>query len=161
MKSTFTAPVCLCIGILTLASCGKKNFLDQTETTNLNEQTVFADSARTVAFLTNIYIDIGFAEGATRFGNGGLDASCDEAEPQKSATVTTSIQFATGTVNPSIISGDAWNTPYTNIRRVNQLLKHLPGSPIPSYIRNVMKAEARFLRAWYYADLLKHYGGIP
>lgn len=161
MKSTFAAPVCLCIGILTLASCGKKNFLDQTETTNLNEQTVFADSARTVAFLTNIYLDIGFAENATRFENGGLDAACDEAEPQKSATVTTSVQFATGTVNPSIISADAWNTPYTNIRKVNQLLKHLPGSPIPSYIRNVMAAEARFLRAWYYADLLKHYGGIP
>ncbi|HEY8956660.1 RagB/SusD family nutrient uptake outer membrane protein [Chitinophaga sp.] len=161
MKFAFTAPVCLCIGIFTLVSCGKKNFLDQTETTNLDEQTVFSDSARTVAFLTNIYIDIGFAESATRFGNGGLDASCDEAEPQKSATVTTSIQFATGTVNPSIISADAWNTPYTNIRRVNQLLKHLPGSPIPSHIRNVMSAEARFLRAWYYADLLKHYGGIP
>ncbi len=161
MKFAFTAPVCLCIGLFTLVSCGKKNFLDQTETTNLDEQTVFSDSARTVAFLTNIYIDIGFAESATRFGNGGLDASCDEAEPQKSATVTTSIQFATGTVNPSIISADAWNTPYTNIRRVNQLLKHLPGSPIPSYIRNVMSAEARFLRAWYYADLLKHYGGIP
>lgn len=161
MKFAFTAPVCLCIGIFTLVSCGKKNFLDQTETTNLDEQTVFSDSARTVAFLTNIYIDIGFAESATRFGNGGLDASCDEAEPQKSATVTTSVQFATGTVNPSIISADAWNTPYTNIRRVNQLLKHLPGSPIPPHIRTVMSAEARFLRAWYYADLLKHYGGIP
>ncbi len=161
MKFTFAAPACLCLGMFILSSCGKKNFLDQTETTNLNEQTVFTDSARTVAFLTNIYIDIGFAESATRFGNGGLDASCDEAEPQKSATVTTSIQFATGTVNPTIISSDAWNLPYTNIRRVNQLLKHLPGAPIPPHIRNVMAAEARFLRAWYYAALLKHYGGIP
>ena len=160
-KITFAAPACLCLGMFLLISCGKKNFLDQTETTNLNEQTVFADSARTVAFLTNIYIDIGFAESATRFGNGGLDAACDEAEPQKSINVTTSIQFATGTVNPSIISGDAWNLPYTNIRRVNQLLKHLPSSPIPPHIRNVMTAEARFLRAWYYAILLKHYGGVP
>ncbi|GEP94276.1 RagB/SusD family nutrient uptake outer membrane protein [Chitinophaga cymbidii] len=160
-KITFAAPVCLCIGMLALASCGKKNFLDETETTNLNEQTVFSDSARTVAFLTNIYIDIGFAESATRFGNGGLDASCDEAEPQKSSTVTTSIQFATGTVNPSIISADAWNLPYTNIRRVNQLLKHLPGAPIPAHIRSAMALEARFLRAWYYAILLKHYGGVP
>lgn len=161
LKSIFAIPVCLCLGMFTLISCGKKNFLDQTETTNLNEQTVFSDSARTVAFLTNIYIDIGFSESATRFGNGGLDAACDEAEPQKSASITTSVQFATGTVNPSIISKDAWDLPYTNIRRVNLLLKHLPQTPIPSHIRNVMKAEARFLRAWYYAILLKHYGGIP
>jgi hypothetical protein len=162
MKMTFmlAAPVCLCAGLLVLASCNKK-FLDQTETSNLDEKSVFSDSARTVAFLTNIYIDIGFAESATRFGNGGLDAACDEAEPQKSASITTSVQFATGTVNPSIISADAWNTCYTNIRRVNQLLKHLPGTPIPSHIRSVMRAEARFLRAWYYAALLKHYGGIP
>lgn len=161
MKFTFAAPACLCLGMFILASCGKKNFLDQTETTNLNEQTVFSDSARTVAFLTNIYLDIGFSESATRFGNGGLDAASDEAEAQKSATVTTSIQFATGTVNPSIISADAWNTPYTNIRKVNQLLKHLPGAPIPTHIRNAMAGEARFLRAWYYAILLKHYGGVP
>lgn len=161
LKSRFAIPVCLCLGILTLVSCGKKNFLDQTETTNLNEQTVFSDSARTVAFLTNIYVDIGFTESATRFGNGGLDAACDEAEPQKSDLITTSVQFATGTVNPSIISKDAWDLPYTNIRRVNLLLKHLPQTPIPSHVRNVMKAEARFLRAWYYAILLKHYGGIP
>lgn len=157
----FAIPVCLCLGILTLLSCGKKNFLDQTETSNLNGQTVFSDSARTVAFLTNIYVDIGFTENATRFGNGGLDAACDEAEPQKSASITTSVQFATGTVNPSIISKDAWDLPYANIRRVNMLLKNLPQTPIPLHIRNVMKAEARFLRAWYYAVLLKHYGGIP
>jgi len=161
LKCLFVAPVCLCLGIFTLVSCGKKNFLDQTETSNLDEQSVFSDSARTVAFLSNIYVDIGFAESATRFGNGGLDAACDEAEPQKSASITTSVQFATGTVNPSIISSDAWNLSYTNIRRVNQLLKHLPQTPVPPHIRNVMRAEARFLRAWYYAILLKHYGGIP
>jgi hypothetical protein len=162
LKRLFATPLCLYLGILlTLISCGKKNFLDQTETTNLNEQTVFSDSARTAAFLTNIYGDIGFAENAMRFSNGGLDAACDEAEPQRSASITTSVQFATGTVNPTIISKDAWELPYTNIRRVNLLLKHLPQTPIPVHIRNVMRAEARFLRAWYYAILLKHYGGIP
>ncbi|QHS63904.1 RagB/SusD family nutrient uptake outer membrane protein [Chitinophaga agri] len=157
----FAASLGLCMGVLSLVSCSEKNFLDQTETTNLDEKAVFSDSARTVQFLTNIYIDIGFTENATRFGNGGLDAACDEAEPQRSAAITTSVQFATGTVNPSIISGDAWATCYANIRRVNQLLRNLPRAPLPSYIRNVMAAEGRFLRAWYYASLLKHYGGIP
>lgn len=161
MKRSFAAPVWLGLGILLFAACSKKNFLDQTDTTNLNEETVFSDSARSVQFLNQIYVDIGFSESATRFGNGGLDAACDEAEPQKSASVTTSVQFATGTVNPAIIADDAWNTPYTNIRRVNQLLKHLSIIPVPQYIRNAMGAEARFLRAWYYFIMLKHYGGVP
>ncbi|MCK7555958.1 hypothetical protein MKQ70_13375 [Chitinophaga sedimenti] len=126
------------------AGLRQKSFLDETETTNLNEQTVFADSARTVGFLTQIYNDIGFAESATRFGNGGLDAACDEAEAQKAAFITTSVQFATGTVNPAIISADAWNTSYANIRRVNLLLKHLPTSPIPNHIRTVMAGRPGF-----------------
>ncbi|PUZ26765.1 Starch-binding associating with outer membrane [Chitinophaga costaii] len=154
-------PVSLGLGILLMGACSKKNFLDQTETTDLNEQTVFSDSARTVEFLNNIYVDIGFSENVTRFGNGGLDAASDESEPQKSASVTTSVQFATGTVNPAIITGDAWNTCYADVRRVNVLLKNLPKAPLPSYIRNAMAGEAHFLRAWYYATLLKHYGGVP
>ncbi|UYQ94439.1 RagB/SusD family nutrient uptake outer membrane protein [Chitinophaga horti] len=161
VRSTVAIPICLCVGMLFLHACDKKSFLDETETTNLNERTVFSDSARTVAFLTQIYVDVGFAEHPTRFGNGGLDAASDEAEAQRAANITTSVQFATGTVNPAIISADAWNTPYFNIRRVNLLLKNLHGAPIPTHIRNVMTAEARFLRAWYYAILLKHYGGVP
>lgn len=161
MKMKCTLPACLGLGILLLVACSKKNFLDQTETTDLNEQTVFADSARTVAFLNNIYVDIGFAENVTRFGNGGLDAASDESEPQKSAAVTTSVQFATGTVNPAIITGDAWNTCYADIRRVNQLLRNVHNTPVPSFVRNVMVGEAHFLRAWYYANLVKHYGGVP
>ena len=35
------------------------------------------------------------------------------------------------------------------------------GSPITKSVKQQYKAEARFLRAWYYAMLLRHYGGVP
>ena len=43
----------------TVASCND-SFLDQTQTSDLNRETVFADSTYTANFLTGIYTDIGF-----------------------------------------------------------------------------------------------------
>jgi hypothetical protein len=143
----------------TLFSCKKAGFLEQTQTSNLTEDAIFKDSVNTTAFLTNIYVKIGFSESATRFTNGGLDVASDEAEPYDNSEVTT-IGFANGSVDANTVSGDAYNTCYANIRAVNVLLKHLPQTPFKPATKVEIKAEARFLRAWYYSILLKHYGGI-
>ncbi|WP_157273985.1 RagB/SusD family nutrient uptake outer membrane protein [Pedobacter sp. BAL39] len=157
-KSSFlliSASLCAC-----LYSCQKESFLDQTQSTDLDEKAVFADSTYTVDFLSGIYVDIGFSTWPKRFGRGGLDASTDEAEGAASGAINTYIQFATGTVNPSIITNDVWSISYTNIRRVNILLGNLPNTRLADYTKTRIKAEARFLRAYYYFMLLEHYGGI-
>ncbi|RYY29955.1 MAG: RagB/SusD family nutrient uptake outer membrane protein [Sphingobacteriaceae bacterium] len=146
--------------LLFVFSCKKDGFLAQTQTTNLSQTTVFKDSANTVAFLTNIYSGIGFAFNPNRFGNGGLDAASDEAEVFTN-TGSQALAFETGTINASITTTDAYDNSYTNIRSVNQFLKNLPGAPIRAFVKTQYKAEARFLRAWYYAILVKHYGGVP
>jgi hypothetical protein len=143
-----------------LYACQKENFLDQTSSTDLDERVVFADSAYTVDFLSGIYSDIGFSTAPKRFGGGGLDASTDEAEGASSGAINTYIQFATGTVNPSIITDDVWRISYANIRRSNILLRNLSGTKLGATIKTRVKAETRFLRAYYYFLLLEHYGGI-
>lgn len=154
----------LCASFL-LFSCKKGGFLDQTVTTSLNEQTTFSDSVNAMAFLNNIYVNIGFATDPRRFSGGGyaagLDASSDEAEGPNASTSNGFVQFATGTVSPSVVPDDAWRVPYANIRAVNQFLKHLPTIPFNASLKTQTKAEARFLRAWYYAMMLQHYGGVP
>ncbi|RYY30385.1 MAG: RagB/SusD family nutrient uptake outer membrane protein [Sphingobacteriaceae bacterium] len=149
-------------------SCKKDGFLAQTQTTNLSETTVFADSANTVAFLSNIYSNIGFSFNPGRFvygplgaqvTNGGLDAASDEAEVFTPGG-STALAFETGTINAAVVTDDAYTRSYSNIRAVNQFLKNLPGAPIRAFTKTQYKAEARFLRAWYYAILLKHYGGV-
>ncbi|MES2061933.1 MAG: RagB/SusD family nutrient uptake outer membrane protein [Bacteroidota bacterium] len=149
-----------CAAATILFSCKKEGFLGQTQTSNLTEEAVFKDSVNTTAFLSNIYLKVGFSESATRFSNGGLDVASDEAEPYDNSEVTT-IGFANGSVDANTVSGDAYSTCYTNIRSVNVLLKHLPTTPFRDATKTEIKAEARFLRAWYYAILLKHYGGVP
>jgi hypothetical protein len=156
--------------LLSIEACKKQSFLYATTTTNQTQQTIFTDSAYAVGFLANIYANIGFSESAQLFTYtdptgtvipcGGLDAACDESEPSHSYS-TTALAFATGTINAGIVTENIYDTCYTQIRAVNQLLKNLPTVPMKTANKAQMKAEARFLRAWYYADLLKYYGGVP
>ncbi len=143
------------------SSCTKQ-FLDQTTTTDLNEESVFSDSARTIDFLTQIYTNIDFSFNPARFdGRAGLDACSDEAEGPSASVVTAYNEFATGSVNSYSISADAWSISYQNIRAVNQYISHLPSVPFNDALKQRTRAEAIFLRAWYYSILLKHYGGVP
>jgi len=148
-----------------LPACSKTGFLDQTVTTSLDETTTFTDSANAMAFLNNIYSAAGFASDPRRFSGGsyaaGLEAACDEAEGPNASSSNGFIQFATGTVNPSVVPDDAWRIPYSNIRAVNQLLRNMYRVPFASSVKQQAVAEARFLRAWYYTMLLEHYGGVP
>lgn len=157
-KSYFVYAV---LAFVACAACSKQGFLDQTQSSDLNESVVFSDSTYTINFLSGIYADIGFATAPRRFGGGGLDASTDEAEGAGLGSINTFIQFATGTVNSNIITNDAWRTPYTNIRRANIMLKNLPHARFGNPIKVRVKAETRFLRAYYYFILLEHYGGVP
>jgi len=148
------------------SACKKTGFLDQTVTTSLDETSTFSDSSNAMQFLNNIYVNIGFATDPRRFTDlisfaAGLEAACDEAEGPNAASTNGFIEFATGSVNPTIVPSDAWSICYTNIRAVNQFLKHIPVIPFNSALKAQTSAEARFLRAWYYAMLLQHYGGVP
>ncbi len=147
-------------------SCKDSSFLDETVTSDIDFEAVFSDSTYTVGFLTEIYIDIGFDISPKRFAEtletyGGLQGGCDEMEFKSKPKVTTDVQFATGTINPVAVADDAWKKCYTNIRRVNIFLEGIQYAPLQEGRKMTYIAEARFLRAWYYSILLKHYGGVP
>lgn len=157
-RKFFLLPVFLFL--LGLASCDD-SFLDKTVTTDLDEDVVFSDSTYATGFLTQIYVDIGFDTDFDRFGNGGLQVACDEAEFKQESSISTGMAFATGTVNPVTVTNDAWEKCYKNIRRCNKFLKMIDRTPMLESTKIQYKAEARFLRSWYYFILLRHYGGIP
>lgn len=146
--------------IIGIASCGD-DFLDQTATTDLSEESVFADSAYAAGFLTDIYADIGFDTDLDRFGEGGLQCATDESEPRASSRISSGLAFATGTINPVIVTTDAWEKCYSNIRKCNKFMQRIGDAPMIESAKLQYKAEARFLRAWYYYILLRHYGGVP
>ena len=101
-----------------------------------------------------------------------LDAASDDALSVNSGDPDV-YKLAVGRYSASstIPSDMIWTDPYGLIRRVNILLNGIDVVPFnTTYIDalgnarplNVsMKAEARFLRAYFYFELVKRYGGIP
>lgn len=56
---------------------------------------------------------------------------------------------------------DAWNKPYSMVKNANFILAQLPDSPLDEQKRNQLTAEARFLRAYAFFDLVQLFGDIP
>ena len=154
--------------IAATASCVDSSFLDETQTTDLSKEVIFSDSTYTAGFLNHLYEDAGFDVYPDRFngglfapGEGGLQTACDESEFKVTSNNTDGVQFVTGTVNPVSISEKTWQTCYKQIRAANVFLANVDQSPMSESAKTRYKAEARFMRAWYYFILLRHYGGVP
>ncbi|MEM9896618.1 MAG: RagB/SusD family nutrient uptake outer membrane protein [Bacteroidota bacterium] len=54
-----------------------------------------------------------------------------------------------------------WQTLYLGIRRTNVVLDRVPPIDIEESLKNRYLGEARFLRALFYSDLARGYGGVP
>jgi hypothetical protein len=157
---------------LWIAGCSKvtdKDFLDKTDVGQLNQQTVFADSAMTLEFLNGVYRDLSynyFLDNGT-YGGGywSFSDATDDSENRWSGTTAQAApafnlaQF-TGVADYSRFRNH-WNTSYSNIRRINVFLGNIEKSPLSAAKKTRLIAEARFLRAYYYFHLLRNYSGVP
>lgn len=73
-----------------------------------------------------------------------------------------SLDFGSWTHNSS--SGrarDSWSIAYRTIGRVNMFLENMEACPVDEDAKNIMLAEARFIRAYFYADLVHLFGDVP
>ncbi|MEJ7768220.1 MAG: RagB/SusD family nutrient uptake outer membrane protein [Chitinophagaceae bacterium] len=55
----------------------------------------------------------------------------------------------------------AWSTEYIGVRRANLVLDNVPKITMDGTLKNRYLAEAKFLRAWYYFNLVKTFGDVP
>jgi hypothetical protein len=54
-----------------------------------------------------------------------------------------------------------WNDGYKAIRQVNTFLDNIESADIEAGKKKRLRGEAEFLRAYYYFELVKRYGGVP
>lgn len=54
-----------------------------------------------------------------------------------------------------------YNSVYSGISRINTILARIDGSEMTVDEKNVVLAESYFLRAYYYFDLVQHWGPVP
>ncbi len=70
--------------------------------------------------------------------------------------------IARGDNNPTLpLVNSRYSASYEGIGRTNTLLANIDAVPMNEMLKNRFKAEARFLRAFYYHNLVEYYGGVP
>lgn len=61
--------------------------------------------------------------------------------------------------NPGVL--DLWRGPWPGILRANLVLANVPGMNIDESLKSRILGEAHFLRALYYFNLVRFFGGVP
>lgn len=138
--------------------------LDKTESGDLTEERVFSNADYANSFLTDIYrrIPNGFIE------NVYLDAATDIGESRPWWGWVN--QVHTGAYNSTDLPGrlKLWGDFYAAIRACNKFIEKIDSVPIDpelaistDSIRTARKYEAICLRAMFYTELFRCYGGTP
>lgn len=152
--------------LLLLASC--QDEMDYNESVGYNKQQVFSSFDRTGQFVSTIYSQLDFDFG--NFGGAMLASASDEAEYAWSSS--TIHDFYNGSWSPTNAKAELWNTNYEAIRAVNFYLVASQGQTFEPFKHNKdynsqmerfnrYQYEVRFLRAYFYFNLIRQFGDVP
>ncbi|MEP4001473.1 MAG: RagB/SusD family nutrient uptake outer membrane protein [Ekhidna sp.] len=151
------------LGLLTIAlipiSCNE-DFLETQPLDSISADATWADGALAQAFVFNVYSSLGYGG----FEEEGLASLTDEAMFTHSGrginVITEGALSPSGTGNDRIIP--QWNELYLAIRKANIAIQELPNASFDDQVlKDRLLGEAHFLRAFYYHQLMKYYGGAP
>lgn len=144
------------------------DFLNYSEQDMLSVDNVFNWQSRSKAVLSNIYSylpsDFNSVDGSMRSG------ASDDAEYVYD--ISDIQKFNDGSWNAIVTLDDVWGRMYTGVREANWFIKEATGQTFPYLQYNqgydqmmqeyrLYTYEARFLRAFFYFELIKRYKNVP
>lgn len=147
------------IAVLFINSCND-DFVNTQPLDQLAQTAVWTDGALAEAFVSEIYAGL---------GNGGFDEQMlasltDETMfTHPGRDITTITESRSNPASPGWINGTlSWGNMYLRIRAANLALSNLaaPQFNNPTLVDR-LKGEAKFMRAYYYQQLLRYFGGVP
>jgi hypothetical protein len=155
------------VGLLSFL-VGSCDYLDYSEVSYLQKEDIFSDWNRTQNYLSDIYsrLPLGFAP----IGGAMRASATDDAE---FVLDYSSVQkFNDGSWSSIQTLDDQWGQMYSGIRAVNFFLEEVEGRTFDDYKWtdtyademaqfNNYPHEARFLRAFFYFQLIERYGNVP
>ncbi len=154
----------LILGVLILNSCSK-DFLNVEPKGTTLETNYYKTADEAFKGLVSCYDPLGTECGGTYSNKiGPLNSASDDcyAGGGSSSDVPAwqvwnnyTIDAATG------IQGDFWGRNFTGVYRANTLLSKLDGVPMDATLKARFFAEAKFLRAYFYFDLVRLFRNVP
>lgn len=148
------------VSLCMLTAC--EDFLDLRPKDSLAPENFFNNAAEVDKALNGVYQVLTLKGGAEFV----LNAECmTDNCVYSSASGSEWLDFSRGTLNPSTSYVEKkWKDDYKGIARANLVidnLNHKKSMVITESNRLRFQGEARFLRAYFYTDLLLNYGGVP
>ncbi len=145
------------LSILFLYSCDIDKYLDKAESGGMTLGEVFGDYVQAERFLSNIYSKL-----PIDYTNKYTNASDDSESPHGTAAEN---QINNGVFSSSSNPFNNWTATYQAIRAANIFLQNADRIPVldANQVEGKprMIGEATFLRAYFYAELFRRWGGIP
>ncbi|MBF9237219.1 RagB/SusD family nutrient uptake outer membrane protein [Hymenobacter sp. BT683] len=153
---------------LTLAvASGCKDFLDVAPQGQLSEDAIRRDPAAAQKLVDGVYNSMylgGFGPDVHGLQFVILtDIASDDSEkgstPNDYGDAAQVDNFTLTSTNSNI--NNAWNGYYQGISRANQALDKIPLSPAEDAVKNRLLGEVRFLRGYFYFNMVRLFGGVP
>ncbi len=144
------------VAFLMLLSCEESSFLDKQPEDSLNLDQVFAAKRYTEEYLANVYSYIPEYANADEVN---LTPVSDEAKFSWNGVPAYNINM--GNWGPTFIPYHIWDNMYRGIRSASVFINRVDEClEMSEQLRKQYRAEARFLRAYYYHLLMRQYGPI-
>lgn len=162
MKTLHKILIIAISGILLMASC--KNYLDVPPQSQIEEEAIRRDPKAAEQLVTGVYNSMwnggmhGFSfVGITNTASDDADVGSYPGDQADNLALLDRIAF---TANIYSLN-DTWIGYYQGIAKVNQALEKIPLSPADESVKNRLMGECRFLRAYFYFNLVRIFGGVP
>lgn len=142
--------------LLSTVSC--KKYLETKPQDFISPQTYYSTEAELTAALMGVYDVLGQNGGYGRNLTVELALASDEGFCRSSTGVLPYFYNSSASDNNVLA---AWQNMYTGIERANLLLKNINNANATQAIKDEIRGEALFLRAYYYFVLVSYWGDVP
>ena len=154
---------CLLTAVLTgITSCD--NYLDVKPQGQIDQEASALDPATAQKLVVGVYNTMwegdmhGFAfVQMTNIASDDADKGSNTGDdmPNSGALDNLTMDASVNTLN------NTWRLFYLGVARANQALATLEGSTLSEAFKNQLMGEVRFLRAYFYFELVRFFGGVP
>jgi len=144
-----------------LGATGCQGVLDVTPKDQFPDQAVFADPNLAQAFLNDTYRGMG--HGLYEIMLASMTDETHFIHNYNTEVVLQSLitSSARGALDDGRYGHFNWGPSYARIRQTNIFLSHIDAAGFDDALKRRMKGEAYFLRAYFYHNLMRMYGGVP
>ncbi|MFD2163823.1 RagB/SusD family nutrient uptake outer membrane protein [Paradesertivirga mongoliensis] len=162
----FFASLCIIVS----ASC-KKDFLEEKRDLNGENEQVFKDPVLAQSYVDYMYYSFQPGDNAAAFSwelahGDAFSRTTEEFAGQTDwnrvwSKIDYNQNHASKYFGEKLPTGGPKNNPYTRIKQINIFLSEIDKYGLPEKLREELKGQMLFWRAFQYFDLVRLYGGVP